>query len=65
MFDPSESTEDELRAAQSVLLEELRATAKEQAAAMGNSGPPRSREKKGDRRFPRLAAAGSPARVED
>lgn len=36
MFDPSEPTEDELLAAQSVPLEELRAKAKERAAAMGD-----------------------------
>ncbi len=65
MFDPSEPTEDELLATQSVLLEELHATAKERVAAMGDSGSPRSREKKGDSLFPRLAAAGSPVRVGD
>lgn len=36
MFDPSEPNEDELIAAQSVPLEELRAKAKERAAAMGD-----------------------------
>lgn len=38
MFDPSEPTEDELLAAQSVPLEELRAKAKERAQAMGGLG---------------------------
>lgn len=63
MFAPSDLAEDELRAAQSVPQAELRAKAKERAKAMGDSGSPRSREEEGDRRFPRLAAVGSPARV--
>lgn len=36
MFDPSESTEEELHAARDVLLEELRAKAKSRADEMGD-----------------------------